>query len=296
MYRGSGERSLAIHLELMKRSALLLLVGGLLAVAAASASPAARDLDVSFTSKALRATLHYEIVLPPDYDTSGQRYPVIYFLHGLPSGASAYKDVGFLERALDGSARKAILIAPQGARAGEPDPEYLDRGAGKQWETAIAQELVRVVDARYRTIPSRSGRALIGLSAGGYGAMHLGLEHLRDFSVVESWSGYFHPTDPTGARLLDLGSDDENTRANVHAQARKNRTLLRALPTLVAFYVGRDDTRFVAENRQLDEELTRGGVPHVFRIYSGGHEHSLWQRYAPSWLQLALAHLATARS
>jgi enterochelin esterase-like enzyme len=296
MYRESGERSLAISLERMKRSALLLLAGALIAVAAAGASPAARDMDASFKSKALGAALHFEVVLPPDYDTSGQRYPVIYFLHGLPSSDSAYKDTGFLERALDISPRTAILVAPQGARAGEPDPEYLDRGVGKRWETAIAQELVRVVDARYRTIPSRSGRALMGVSAGGYGAMHLGLEHLRDFSVVESWSGYFHPTDPTGARLLDLGSDDENTRANVHAQAQKNRTLLHALPTLVAFYVGRDDTRFVAENRQLNEELTRGGIPHIFRIYPGGHDHSLWQRYAPAWLRLALAHLATARA
>jgi enterochelin esterase-like enzyme len=281
------------------RLAAILFISALAAVAAAESpesSAAGRDVDTSFRSKALRATLHFDVYLPPDYDTSGRRYPVVYFLHGLPSSETAYKEIGFLEQALDASPRQAILVAPQGARAGEADPEYLDRGPGKRWETAIAQELPRVIDARYRTIPSRMGRALIGLSAGGYGAMHLGLEHLHDFSVVESWSGYFRPTDPTGTRPLDLGSDDENARADVHAQVRKSRRLLQVMPTLVAFYVGRDDTRFVAENQQLNRELTRSGVQHVFRVYPGGHEHSLWQQYAPAWLQLALVRLAPAHA
>jgi enterochelin esterase-like enzyme len=281
-----------MNATLRVRCAIVVLGVALAAVPAAAAH--GTDLDVSFRSPAIGGALRFEVYLPPGYATSGERYPVVYFLHGLPSDASAYRDVGFLERALDRSARKAILVAPQGARAGESDPEYLDRGAGSKWETAIADELVRVVDARYRTIPTRRGRALVGLSAGGYGAMHLGLEHLRAFSVVESWSGYFRPTDPSGTRLLDLGSNDENARANVHAQAKQNRALLRALPTFIAFYVGRDDTRFVAENRQLNAELTQDGVPHVFRIYPGGHEHSLWQRNATPWLRLALARLSPA--
>jgi enterochelin esterase-like enzyme len=277
-----------MNAALRVRCGIVVLGAALLAVSGAAAR--GTDLDASFRSHALRGELHFEVYLPPDYDSSGERYPVVYFLHGLPSSEKAYRDVGFLERAFDASRRKAILVAPQGARAGQPDPEYLDR-----WETAIVGELVRTVDARYRTIPTRRGRALIGLSAGGYGAMHLGLEYLREFSAVESWSGYFQPTDPSGTKVLDLGSDDENTRANVHEQAKRNRALLRALPTFIAFYVGRDDRRFVAENRQLNEELSLGGVPHVFRIYPGGHEHRLWQRYAGPWLALALARLSPAR-
>ena len=120
-----------------------------------------------------------------------------------------------MQNALDGLGPQAILVVPQGARGGDTDPEYLDRGPGRKWATAIARELPRVIDARYRTIASRQGRALIGLSAGGYGAMHLALDHLAAFSVVESWSGYFHPTDPTGPQGLDLGSPGQRP-ANVH--------------------------------------------------------------------------------
>jgi putative tributyrin esterase len=173
------------------KTALLALAGaaavGLLAASAASASQ--RRLDASFGSAAIGGRLHFEVYLPPGYDQSSQRYPVVYVLHGLPSSASAYTSLRFVERALDASGRAAIVVVPQGARSGESDPEYLDRGPGDRWGTAIAAELPRIVDHRFRTIPSRSARALIGISAGGYGAMQLALHHLDEFSVVESWSG-----------------------------------------------------------------------------------------------------------
>jgi S-formylglutathione hydrolase FrmB len=266
----------------------------LLFVSTAGASASGRTRDDAFHSVALGGALHFEVYLPPDYATSGARYPVVYFLHGLPAGPSAYQGVGFVEDALDRLDREAILVAPQGARPGDSDPEYLDRGPQRRWETAIAGELPRVVDARFRTIASRRGRALVGLSAGGYGAMHLALAHLREFSVVESWSGYFHPTDPTGTKALDLGSTRVNDAADVHRQTKRVLAQLEALPTLIAFYVGARDTRFAAENERLDRELTRARVRHVFRLYHGGHDQSLWGRHAPAWLALALTHLAPA--
>lgn len=252
-------------------------------------------LDAAFRSAALDGNLHFEVYLPAGYGTSGLRYPVVYFLHGLPAASSGYRSAGYVERALAGLSRQAILVMPQGARAGDSDPEYLDRGPGEKWETAIARELPRVVDRRFRTIASRAGRALVGVSAGGYGAMHLALKHLPQFSVVESWSGYFHPTDPTGTKALLLGSPAGDDDANVHKQAQRVRTQLRRLPTLIAFYVGASDTRFEAENEQLNQELSRAGVAHIFRLYPGSHSQSLWGRYAPSWLALALAHMAPAR-
>ncbi len=196
-------------------------------------------LDTSYTSRALAGTLHFEVYLPPGYDTSGLRYPVVYFLHGLPSQPVAYRSVRFVERALDTVGRQAILVIPQAARAGESDPEYVNQGPGHNWGTAIARELPKVVDARFRTIASRGGRAIVGVSAGGYGAMHLALAHLDAFSVVESWSGYFHPTDPTGTQPLDLGSADRDTKADVHQQLAAVREKLQALPEFIAFYVGR---------------------------------------------------------
>jgi enterochelin esterase-like enzyme len=276
----------------MKRAGVIVLAGALLstAVAAAGTRDRSRVQDDQFRSAALDGTLHFEVYLPADYATTTHRYPVVYFLHGLPSSATAYLGMGFVEQALDQIGRPAILVAPQGARWNEPDPEYVDHQPGDEWETAIAQELPVIVDSLYRTLPTRAGRAIVGLSAGGFGAMHLGLAHLGTFAVIESWSGYFHPTDPTGTKAVDLGAGDD-----VHQQLLVTRARLQRLHTTIAFYVGDADSRFLAENRQLNLELSESRVAHVFRVYSGGHEQQLWQRYAKAWLSLAVAHLIPAQ-
>ena len=237
-------------------------------------------------------TLRYAVWLPAGYRTSGLRYPVVYFLHGLPGSATSYRSIGWLERALDASGKSAILVAPQGASASEHDPEYLGR-----WETSIAADLPRAVDRAYRTIPSRDGRAIVGLSAGGYGAMHLAFAHLSEFRAVESWSGYFHPTDPTGATPLDLGTSARNAAANVHRQLAAEERAFDRSPLFIGFYIGRRDAyrAFVGENEQFNQERSRAGIGHVFRLYPGGHSTALWSQQATAWLRLALNHLSGPR-
>jgi enterochelin esterase-like enzyme len=267
-----------------------------LATAGAAATRASHvTVQRALYSPAVDGRLHLGIYLPADYATSAKRYPVVYFLHGLPAGSTAYQSASFLADALDRTGRRAIIVAPQGARDNDSDPEYLDWGPGRNWETAITRDIVHYVDSHLRTIANRRGRAIVGLSAGGYGAVLLALHHLQSFSVVESWSGYFHPTNPAGTAALDLGS----SRANAHASADSFVSTLRQSfarnPTFFAFYVGQADRRFHDENVQLDRELDRAGVGHVFRVYPGGHRQSVWETHAAAWLNLALRHLASAR-
>jgi len=237
---------------------------------------------------------HYRLAvyLPDYYATSGKRYPVIYFLHGLPAVADSFRGADFLARALASSGRRAIIVAPQGARDNDSDPEYLDWGPGRNWETAITRDVVGYVDSHLRTISTRRGRAIVGLSAGGYGAVMLALHHLPAFSVVESWSGYFHPTDPAGERALDLGTAQANAKASAHAFVKTLRRGFARRPTFFAFYVGSGDVRFRNENREFHRELLAAGVPHRFRIYPGGHEQSVWNAHAQAWLAVAVDHLA----
>lgn len=248
----------------------------------------------SFHSKAVRGTVRLVVLLPPGYDQGPGRFPVVYFLHGLPASSSAYRDVGFLRHALAKVSRPAILVAPQGARDHDTDPEYLDWGPGRNWETAVSRELPAYVDSHFRTIRSRRARALVGLSAGGYGAVALALHHLESFGVIESWSGYFHPTDPAGVAALELGSRRRNRRANLHNAVVGLRLAFGAQPTFFGFYVGRGDARFRDENIQLRRELTAAGVPHVFEVYPGAHERRVWSSHARAWLQLALEHMTRA--
>jgi S-formylglutathione hydrolase FrmB len=265
--------------------------------AAGSSAPQLRGspLERSLPSKALRGRLWFEVYLPPGYGRSTVRYPVVYFLHGLPASPYAFRGIAGFARALDEVGRPAILVAPQGARDGDDDPEYLDWGPGRNWETAIGTELPRYVDAHFRTIADRRGRALVGLSAGGYGAVLLALHHLRSYSVIESWSGYFHPTNRRGDGRLDLGSVAANRLASAHAFVPSLRRAFKRRPTFFAFYVGRGDARFRAENERLHRELAGARVPHEFELYAGAHEQDLWSRHAVTWLGLALAHLGHPR-
>ncbi|MCW2966017.1 MAG: Enterochelin esterase-related enzyme [Actinomycetia bacterium] len=266
------------------RAAIALAALAFAAAAAASLSHQSRDLDERITSVALNGDVHARVILPASYDDlPHRRFPVIYFLHGLPADASAYRGNTWLANAM-ANVGPAILVLPQGSRAGDTDPEYLNWGSGRNWENYIARELPSYIDAHFRTIRSRTGRAIVGLSAGGYGATIVGLHHSGTFSVIESWSGYFHPTDPTGTQPLHRGP-----AANAHNLFSG----LKGTSTFFAFYVGRSDSRFLAENEQASRELVAARVPHVFEVYAGAHETALWQAHAVAWLRLALRHLET---
>ncbi len=258
------------------------------------AASTARTTVGAFHSDALDTRLHFLVRLPAGYGTGRHRYPVIYFLHGLPAGPTSYKSLAWVGQALDRARRQAILVIPQGTRRIDGDPEYLDWGPGHNWGTALADELPAYIDSHFRTIASRGGRALVGVSAGGYGASNLGLHHPQTFSVVESWSGYFEPTDPTGKKVLDLGSRAANVAARVHTLVSTLVKQFHRYPTFLAFYVGRQDARFARDNRELNAELTRARVPHVFAVYPGGHSTELWSAHAYTWLGLALRHLLPA--
>ena len=178
-----------------------------------------------------------------------------------PGQRSAYRSNGWLADALRGAGRRSSSF-PQGARDSDTDPEYLDWGAGRNWETYIAKELPRYIDAHFRTIRSRSGRAIVGLSAGGYGATIVGLRHPGTFSVIESWSGYFHPTDPTGTQA-----------ARPRAAANAHRLIGAPAPAAAA-----DVLRVLhrprrppvpGRERALDRELTAAQRPAPLRALPG---------------------------
>ena len=269
-----------------RATAVALAVLAAAAAAGAAVLRESRDLDETIRSVALDGRVHARVVLPPGYADSRRRYPVVYFLHGLPANAAAYRGNGWLVDELE-RAGPAILVIPQGARGDDRDPEYLNWGAGRNWETYVAVEVPRYVDAHFRTIRSRSGRAIVGVSAGGYGAMILGLHHLGEFSVIESWSGYFHPTDPTGT--LSLPREPAASARNLIGELKANPA------TFVAFYVGRNDARFRSDNVGFAAQLTAAHVPHTFDLYAGAHTTALWKTHGTAWLRLALRHLATPR-
>ncbi len=266
--------------------------------APARATSPGRILEGSFRSQAISDQEHYAVYLPANYDSSGKRYPVIYALHGLPAGPRSYRGMSVRDWGADAehAGRPAIVVSPQGARRGDTDPEWHDWHRGRNWESAVARELVAQVDRRYRTVADRRGRAIIGVSAGGYGASIIGIRHPETFSVIQSWSGYFHPTNPVGDAPLSLGSPEADSAASVHSYVRAAKRIADSkAPFAFSFYVGDADPHFLEENEQLHAELLRARVPHTYAVYPGAHSGSVWAEHEEEWISAAVRALAPAR-
>ena len=252
-----------------------------------------RIIEGSFDSVALNGTIHYSIALPPGYDSSGKRYPVVYFLHGLPADDQAYKGIGVYADSLAATGHSAIVVGAQGARPGDTDPEWHNWGPGRNWETATESELVSRIDHHYRTLARRSGRAIIGVSAGGYGATLIAIHHPATYQVIESWSGYFVLTTPEG-EPQDLGSSEANANASAHASVPQLRSSFAPYSkTFFGFYIGAQDPYpgFVKDNERLDKELTEAAIPHVFELYQGAHDATFWREHQDEWLGAAVDRL-----
>ena len=140
--------------------------------------------SIQIASESLGGERAVNILLPLDYDTSTRRYPVLYLLHGLGDDQTTWA----LRTNLSGYAARYpfIIVMPDGARS-----FYLNSAADAKarFEDFIIRDLIRYVDSHYRTIPLRRGRAVAGLSMGGFGAAFLGLKHYRLFTAWGSFSG-----------------------------------------------------------------------------------------------------------
>jgi hypothetical protein len=159
-------------------------------------------------------------------------------LHGLPANDQAYKGITGYADSLASTGRPTIVVGAQGARPGDTDPEWHNWGPGRDWETATESELVTWIDDHYRTIPERSARGIIGISAGGYGAALIAIHHPETYSVIESWSGYFVLTTPEG-KPKDLGSAEANADASAHAHVDQLEDEFRPYgKTFIGFYIG----------------------------------------------------------
>jgi enterochelin esterase-like enzyme len=236
------------------------------------------------------------VYLPPGYATSARRYPVFYLLHGVPGRPRAFletvragvvQDI-YLAKHLGGP---MILVMPFGSTGTFTDEEWANGvRPNNGWETFVARDLVRSIDARYRTIPRGAGRAIGGLSEGGYGALNIAFHHPHEFRVIESWSGYQQADDLRsifGGRpaLLRHNSPADTLAPVVRALRREH--------AFIWFYSGSKDP-FHVQNAAFARLLARDRVAHRYLLVRGGHNWAIWRGEAMPALLAATRHLAHA--
>jgi len=258
---------------------------------------------IQFHSNLANATLPYNVILPPDYRASlGTRYPVLYLLHGW---GGHYTDWVTRTNVADYAAQyRMIVVTPEGN-----DSWYVDSAGvpADKYESYILKELIPDVDRRYRTIQARYGRAVAGLSMGGYGAIKFGLKYPATFVFAASMSGAFGVTRYTEKEMGGKNTEPfMKTFGPVGSEIRKANDVFEiagglsparvsALPYFY-FDCGTEDiAQHMKPNRELSEIFLEKKVPHEFRELPGNHSWGYWDQQVQVVLEIAAKQLRMPR-
>lgn len=273
---------------------LLLLL--LIMLVAAPAVPAGM-LTITHQSAVLGRERTLKVYVP-DSREPGQRFPVLYLLHGAYGSHEDWPRGGAAEAA---ERFRTILVFPDGGQFGW----YVDSPVEKesQMESYIVRELVPEVDRLLPTIGTRETRGIMGLSMGGHGAITLASKHPDVFGSASSLSGILKITNHPGkwqiaGRLGPLEGNEAVWAAN---SAWELAPRLVNANVRILFDCGREDTATGAidDNRQYHERLRALGVPHIWREFDGNHTWPYWTSHLPEHLAFhtaaAIEHLEEER-
>jgi S-formylglutathione hydrolase FrmB len=273
----------------------------------------ARDTEYTVTSPAMGGTTHLRVLLPAGYAAEPQRrYPVLLLLHGWCDDYRSWVDKGSAEALT--APYPLIVVMPDGGSGGwYSDPYNAGAFGPPRYETYTFNELLPWVDATFRTIAGREGRAVAGLSMGGFGALSYAARHPDAFVAAGSFSGVVDapgfaqhgfanliPNAVWGPLATELPRWQAHNPLDLAAQLAPLRDLeLRygnGQPGPLDTRTGTDtlEAEVHRENVALDAKLTTLGIPHVLDDYGPGvHDWPYWARDLQRFLPDAMAVLAT---
>jgi endo-1,4-beta-xylanase len=224
-----------------------------------------------YWSRSMKTDVGFNIYLPPDYEKDDRRYPVVYWLHGRSGTESSngYPLHYLTDAVAAGKLPPMIVVFPNGGS----QTNYCDSFDGKYMgETTVIKELIPFIDQNYRTIASREGRAIQGMSMGGYGAMRLGVKYPDLFSSIVAFAGgYRWPEEIKEAHFSwkeMFNNDPEIVRGHIpETWARRNVDKIRGHMT-IQMYVGDQDPGLKG-NRRMHAVLDELGIKHGYQEFPG---------------------------
>jgi enterochelin esterase-like enzyme len=233
----------------------------------------------------VRDALRPAVVYLPPHVSRGRRYDVVYLLHGFRGSPLGYvHGLRFAEIAdreiAAGRVPPFIAVIP----AAGPTVRYDGEWAGR-WERLVVRDDVPWVDAHLPVHAGRTHHAIAGDSAGGYGAVDIGLRHPGLFGVLESWSGYFTPI--ADGPLVDA-SPAQLRAHDPTLLARSEPSTLRRLGTRFYLSCGTHDRAALRDTRRFARELSRLGIPYRLLVRDGDHGGRFWRAQLPAALAYAM--------
>ena len=268
----------------------LLLLGCALLFAVTGFSQRGKVLEsLKFKSELLDYPVEYSIYLPPDYEYSQRKYPVLYLLHGYSDDETGWIQFGeansVADRGIDnGDFPPCIIVMPDGKVTW-----YSNSADGKDpWADMFVQEFIPFIEKEYNIRSKKEFRAIAGLSMGGYGALSLSMRNPDLFSsCVAMSSGTF-----TDDEILDsdrqhryFGTIYGDLSGSEVTSSWKSFNPLHLLDSVdpeklksIRYYIDCGDDDFLYKgNSALHVKMRDMGIPHEYRVRNGGHEWSYWR-------------------
>jgi S-formylglutathione hydrolase FrmB len=241
--------------------------------------PRAADGSLAFTSGVC-------VYLPPGYQESGLRYPVVYLLHGGGGDAGDAVAMGMLRDLMDEAIAHdadaaAIVVMPDGTNG-----QWYDSVDGRvRNELYVMRSVVPYIDGHFRTIANRRGRAIAGVSNGGFGAMLLAGKHPDQFVAAGGMSSNLD-----GLTMFGLGPfEGAHYRANHPVELAKHYARTDVILDIASRCMDPDpaalcgtqtvDQAFLAANRAFVEAVRgQGGRRAVvdYEEVDGAHQWYSW--------------------
>jgi S-formylglutathione hydrolase FrmB len=290
--------------------ALLVTVFLLLAWPLRAAGPAGRGECVSMASRILNGPVPYCVLLPPAYDANKlQRFPVLYYLHGLGDNEQMFLRSGgwsMIQDLWDRHDLGDFIIVTPAAGASF----YLNSRDGRyRYEDFFLQEFLPFIEGRYRVKAGRVSRGIAGISMGGYGALRLAFRRPDLFSSVAVHSAAIVaelPAVDTGSNArgrLRLFADVFGSPVDRAFWDRNNPLLLARTAMLSGLKIyldcgSQDDYGFDSGAQALHNFLVSRKVSHEYHLYPGGHNWLYFAEHLPASLEFSSQAfgIATSRS
>lgn len=257
----------------------------------------------SFESEALNRDYAYSVYLPDDYLVSGTRYSVVYLLHGSTGSEMSWANSGKVKATVDqlietGKINPLIIVMP-----GHNESWWAD-GQDEPAQTALLNDLFPHIENTYRTLNMRKGRAVAGLSAGGFGTVNLVLQFPELFAAGAALSpAVYTPVPPRHSSAYrhkvfqSEGELDPQVWASLNWPSYIDS--YKAKGTVVPLYInsGDHDTFDIAYHAAHFYQVMREHQPDdvEYRVVDGDHQWSVWQNTIGDALQFMDAHLLGPR-
>ena len=238
-------------------------------------------------SQILGQSIRYCVLVPASYDSAKtQRYPILYFLHGLGESEKTLFDTGGWTM-IDGLQEELkigefLIVAPEGKNS-----FYINSADGKfLYSDFFLREFMPHIETKYRVRRERAFRGITGVSMGGYGALRFAFAYPQLFGSVSTQSAALmteSPQELNGAGksglpmtrvIANVFGDPINLahwrQNDPFVLAKKNQTGLRG--QAIYFNCGKsDEYNFEIGAKALDRQLTAEHVRHEFHLYPGDH-------------------------